>query len=187
MSHPKRLQDNRREWCSNCGTRGQDLANISQDLQRSIYGWLDIIADGTYRLPPHVLADLVFACFLVPSFYVFNFSFVYTASHFVWSSRRMWPRLPISPILWTSSRGQVMSQSEFSYSPLGWDGSSKRNCLSTTPLRYLGLYWKNITIFTLSISTTVLFTILLDQHTKQITKNASYSTLPWFLIPPLLT
>ena len=80
-----------------------------------------------------------------------------------------------------------MSQSEFSYSPLGWDGSSKRNCLSTTPLRYLGLYWKNITIFTLSISTTVLFTILLDQHTKQITQNASYSTLPWFLIPPLLT
>ncbi|KAL2049840.1 hypothetical protein ABVK25_009935 [Lepraria finkii] len=68
-----------------------------------------------------------------------------------------------------------MSQSEFSYSPLGWDGSSKRNCLSTTPLRYLGLYWKNITIFTLSISTTVLFTILLDQHTKQITQNASYT------------
>ena len=71
-----------------------------------------------------------------------------------------------------------MVDSQCSYSPLGWDDPSKKNGRYMIALKFLGFYWKNVTICCLAVSTTVLLTLLLDHHTGSTMNDGSNSTLP---------
>ena len=67
----------------------------------------------------------------------------------------------------------MMTDSDVSYTPLGWDERKSR-----TATRYLGIYWKNVAICVLALSTTVLFTKLLDRRTESNINGTSYCMLP---------
>lgn len=71
-----------------------------------------------------------------------------------------------------------MTDSRGSYSPLAWDGLSEKTSRLTTTLKALRLYWKNVTICSLLVSTTVLLTLLLDHRTESSMKHDSHSMLP---------
>lgn len=71
-----------------------------------------------------------------------------------------------------------MTDFHYSYSPLGWDGLSKKTSKWTTAMKALELYWKDVAIYSLVVSTTVLLTLLLNHHTMSTLKDESHSMLP---------